>query len=214
MESVKKISLNIAAPPASNPVHESATDELTDRELVAQCQQGELDVYEHVVNRYRQRVYALAFSMLRNEQDAVEVAQETFVRAWQNIGKFRLESSVYTWLYRITTNQCIDRARRRDRRAEVALDDAVDPATSADAPEPPSTNPSPVDEVQHRELGRQIDAALRELSPEHRAVIQLREFEGLEYAEIAAAIGCNVGTVMSRLFYARKHLQKILKEQI
>lgn len=214
MEHAEKIPLNIAAPPASKPADESATDQLTDRELVAQCQQGQLDVYEHVVHRYRQRVYALAFSMLRNEQDAVDVAQETFVRAWQNLGKFRRESSVYTWLYRITTNLCIDRARRRERRAEVALDDAVDPVARADAPEPPSANSSPADEAQRRELARQIDAAVRELSPEHRAVIQLREFEGLDYAAIAQAVGCNVGTVMSRLFYARKQLQNILKETL
>jgi len=200
------MALNMPAPATSNPAHERLPDEPTDRELVEQCQRGRLDVYEHLVQRYRQRIFALAFSMLRNEQDAVEVAQDTFVRAWQNLGKFRSESSVYTWLYRITTNLCIDRARRRDRRPEVALTD--------DAPEPVAATPGPAAEAQHRELGRQIDAALAELSPEHRAVIQLREFEGLDYAEIAQAVGCNIGTVMSRLFYARKHLQKILKETI
>jgi RNA polymerase sigma-70 factor, ECF subfamily len=79
---------------------------------------------------------------------------------------------------------------------------------------PPSANPSPVDEAQRKELRGQIDAALLELSPEHRAVIQLREFDGLDYAAIAKVIGCSVGTVMSRLHYARKHLQKLLQEVI
>jgi len=206
MNNADKLALNNCAAAASHPVHETAPDEPGDRDLVARCQHGDLDAYELLVRRYRQRVFALAYSMVRHEQDATDVAQETFVRAWQNIGQFRREAAVYTWLYRITTNLCIDRARHRERRPEVALTD--------DAPEPVAKNPGPVEEAQRRELRWQIDAALAELSPEHRAVIQLREFEGLEYAEIAAAVGCNIGTVMSRLFYARKHLQNILREVI
>lgn len=214
MKNPEKVCVNRAGATPSNFVDENTTSEPSDWELVAECQCGNLEAFEPLVRRYQQRVYALAFSMLRHEQDATEVAQETFVRAWQSIRKFRSDAAFYTWLYRITTNLCIDQTRRRQRRPEVELDDAVEPAPRVDAPTPPSTNPSPVADIEQRELGRQIDAALAELSPEHRAVIQLREFEELDYAEIAQAVGCNIGTVMSRLFYARKHLRKILKETL
>jgi RNA polymerase sigma-70 factor (ECF subfamily) len=179
---------------------------------VERCQRGDLDSYEILVNRYRQRVYGLAYSMLRNEQDATDLSQETFVKAWQAIRGFKRNASFYTWLYRITTNLCIDFVRKRDRWPTVPFEEAVDPDADADVEVPPSNQPLPTDEAQRKELREQIDAALQQLSPEHRAVIQLREYDGLEYAEIAKVVGCSIGTVMSRLHYARKNLQKLLKE--
>lgn len=214
MERVEKISVNIASGAASNSVHEGAHTETGDRELVEQCQRGALDAYEVLVNRYRNKVYGLAYSMLRNEQDATDLCQETFIRGWQAIRSFKKNASFYTWLYRITTNLCIDFVRKRDRRPTVPFEEALDPETDVDMEVAPSNQPLPTDEVQRKELREQIEVALLELSPEHLAVIQLREFEGLEYAEIAKAVGCSIGTVMSRLHYARKHLQKVLKEVI
>jgi RNA polymerase sigma-70 factor, ECF subfamily len=212
MENAAKIPVNISVAGASNPVHEVLQPEINDHELVGRCQRGELEAYEVLVGRYRNKVYGLAFSMLRNEQDATDLCQEAFVRGWQAIGKFRGGASFYTWIYRITTNLAIDFVRRRDRRPTTPFEETIDPDTDASVQEPPSTNPSPVDEAQRRELREQIDAALCELSPEHRAVVQLREFDGLDYAAIAKVTGCTIGTVMSRLHYARKHLQKLLKE--
>ncbi|HUK83475.1 MAG TPA: sigma-70 family RNA polymerase sigma factor [Verrucomicrobiae bacterium] len=195
-------------------MREAVDAEPDDRELVERCQRGNLDAYGALVNRYRQRVYGLAFSMLRNPQDASDLSQETFVKAWQAIRGFKKNASFYTWLYRITTNLCIDFVRKRDRRPTVPFEEAVDPDADVEMDVAPSNQPSPTDEVRRRELREQIDAALLELSPEHRAVIQLREFDGLEYAEIAEAVGCSLGTVMSRLHYARKHLQKLLRDVI
>jgi RNA polymerase sigma-70 factor (ECF subfamily) len=212
MESAGKIPVNIPASIASNSMHESAHSEPTDRELVERCQRGDLESYEILVGRYRHRVYGLAYSMVRNEQDATDLSQETFVKAWQAIRGFKKNASFYTWLYRITTNQCIDFVRKRDRRPSVPFEEALDP--DADVEVPPSNQPLPTDEAQRKELREQIDAALQELSPEHRAVIQLREYDGLEYAAIAKVVGCSMGTVMSRLHYARKHLQKLLREAI
>ncbi|MGD0650476.1 MAG: sigma-70 family RNA polymerase sigma factor [Verrucomicrobiia bacterium] len=212
MEGAENIPVNIPASVASNSAHEGAHAEPTDRELVERCQRGDLDSYEILVNRYRQRVYGLAYSMLRNEQDATDLSQETFVKAWQAIRGFKRNASFYTWLYRITTNLCIDFVRKRDRRPTVPFEEAVDPDADADVEVPPSNQPLPTDEAQRKELREQIDAALQQLSPEHRAVIQLREYEGLQYAEIAKVLGCSIGTVMSRLHYARKNLQKLLKE--
>ena len=214
MENAAKIPVNISVAGASNPVHELSQPEINDHELVGRCQRGELEAYEVLVGRYRNKVYGLAFSMLRNEQDATDLCQEAFVRGWQAIRKFRGGASFYTWIYRITTNLAIDFVRRRDRRPTTPFEEGIDPDTDASVQEPPSTNPSPVDEAQRRELREQIDAAMCELSPEHRAVVQLREFEGLDYAAIAKVTGCTIGTVMSRLHYARKHLQKLLKEVI
>jgi RNA polymerase sigma-70 factor (ECF subfamily) len=214
MQSAEKISVNIAAGTASKSVHEGTQAEPDDRTLVERCQMGELEAYEILVGRYRQRVYSLAYGMLRNEQDATDLSQETFVKAWQAIRGFKKNASFYTWLYRITTNLCIDFVRKRDRRPTVPYEEAIDPEADADVEIAPSSQPSPSEEVRRKELRQQIDAALLELSPEHRVVIQLREFEGLDYAEIAKAVGCQMGTVMSRLHYARKHLQKLLKDVI
>ena len=213
MENAQKIPMNIPAGVASNPLREVVPTE-DDRELVGKCQRGDLDAYGVLVNRYRQRVYGLAYSMVRNEQDAVDLSQETFIKAWQAIRGFKRSSSFYTWLYRITTNLCIDSVRKRDRRPTVPLEETVDPDTDANVEIAPSNQPLPTDEIRRKELREQIDAALLELSPEHRAVVQLREFDGLDYAEIAKAVGCSIGTVMSRLHYARKHLQKLLRDVI
>jgi RNA polymerase sigma-70 factor (ECF subfamily) len=212
MEDAARIPVNIPMNAASNSAHEETQHESDDRELVERCQQGDLDAYGILVGRYRHKVYGLAFSMLRNEQDATDLSQEAFVRGWQGIRRFKKNSSFYTWIYRITTNLVIDVVRRRDRRPTTAFEEGIEPDTDPSVQEAPSTNPSPVDEAQRKELRGQIDAALLELSPEHRAVIQLREFEGLDYATIAKATGCSIGTIMSRLHYARKHLQKLLKE--
>lgn len=213
-EDVAKISVNIPETVASKSAHEVSQAESDDRDLVERCQRGDLDAYEVLVGRYRVKVYNLAFGILRNEQDATDLCQEAFVRGWQAIHSFRKDASFYTWIYRITTNLGIDFVRRRDRRPTTPLDEAIDPDVDASVQEPPSTNPSPVDEAQRRELREQIAAALLQLSPEHRVVIQLREFDDMDYAAIAKVIGCSIGTVMSRLHYARKHLQKLLKPVI
>lgn len=214
MQDAAKISVNIANDRASNPVKEIARDEPTDRQLVDRCQRGDLDAYEQLVHRYRPKVYALAFSMLHNEQDATDMAQEAFVRGWLAIGRFRKTASFYTWIYRITSNLCIDLVRHRERRPTATFEDEVSPDINLDVDMAASSNPRPNEEVRRKELREQIDAALLELTPEHRAVVQLREFDGMQYAEIARAVGCSIGTVMSRLHYARKHLQKLLKEVI
>jgi RNA polymerase sigma-70 factor (ECF subfamily) len=214
MENAAKIAVNISVGGASNPAHELSQPELSDRELVERCQRGELEAYEALVGRYRNKVYGLAFSMLRNEHDATDLCQEAFVRGWQAIRKFQKNASFYTWIYRITTNLAIDFVRRRDRRPTTPFDEGISPNTDASVQQAPSANPSPVDEAQRRDLREQIDTALRELSAEHRVVVQLREFEGLDYATIAKVTGSTIGTVMSRLHYARKHLRKLLKEVI
>ncbi len=214
MERAQKLSVNIPDDVASKSVHEGTQAEQDDRELVERCQRGDLAAYEILVGRYRQRVYSLAYSMLRNEQDATDLSQEAFIKAWRAICGFKKNASFYTWIYRITTNLGIDFVRKRDRRPTVPFEETVDPDADASVEIAPSNQPLPTDELRRKELRAQIDAALLELSPEHRVVVQLRELDGLEYAEIAKAVGCQIGTVMSRLHYARKHLQKLLRDVI
>ncbi|MCX7887547.1 MAG: sigma-70 family RNA polymerase sigma factor [Verrucomicrobiae bacterium] len=207
-----KAALNNQGRAASKQADQKVLSALSDRELVERCQRGQLEAYGELVNRYRNRVFALALSMVRNEEDATDLCQETFVKGWQAIRGFRKNASFYTWLYRIATNLCIDYARRRERRATVEFEETVDPDTDVDVEVPPSNQPLPTEEVRRRELRELIEAAIEKLSPEHRLVIQLREFEGLDYASLARVVGCSIGTVMSRLHYARKHLQKLLKK--
>ena len=137
--------------------------------------------------------------MVRNEHDARDLAQEGFLKAWHSIRKFEGRSSFYTWLNSITVNLAIESLRRRSRCLEVELDHAI-----------PSSVPSPRANYQRNEIRQHINAALAQLSPEHRAVIVLKEIEDLRYQEIAEVLNVSVGTVMSRLFYGRKKLQSIL----
>ena len=138
--------------------------------------------------------------MVDNEQDALDLAQEGFLKAWQSIHRFEGRSSFYTWLYSITVNLTIYSLRQKGRREDVELDDAL-----------PSSLPGPGVNYERTEIREQVKAALAKLSPEHRVVIVLKELEDLQYHEIAKALKLSIGTVMSRLFYGRKKLQSMLR---
>jgi RNA polymerase sigma-70 factor (ECF subfamily) len=142
----------------------------------------------------------MVYRMVCNENDAWDLAQEGFLKAWRSIQQFQGRSSFYTWLYSLTVNLTIDSLRRKGRRVEVELDDAI-----------PSSLPSPRANYHRNEIRQHINAALAQLSPEHRAVIVLKEIEDLQYQEIAKILNLSIGTVMSRLFYGRKQLQSILR---
>ena len=169
-------------------------------ELIHRSQAGDTDAFGELVTKYRAKIYTMLYGMVRNENDAWDLAQEGFLQAWRSIHKFVGRSSFYTWLYRLTVNLAIDSLRRKGRRVEVELDDAI-----------PSSLPSPRANYRRTEISEHINAALTQLTPEHRAVIFLKEIEDLQYHEIAEILGISVGTVMSRLFYGRKKLQSILR---
>jgi len=184
-----------------------------DAQLVAQCQRGDTAAFERLVTKYRNQVYATIYNLARSEEDAWDLAQETFLKAWRHVAQFRGQSKFSTWLHRIATNVTIDWVRRKRIESGVEFDDTlglhrVEPG-SATAPQPV---PLPHQRLEGREIQVRIDAALAQLTPEHRAVIVLREVDGLRYEEIAETMGCTVGTVMSRLFYARKKLQTLLHD--
>jgi RNA polymerase sigma-70 factor (ECF subfamily) len=177
-----------------------ASQQSEDEELVHRSQAGDTEAFGALVTKYRAKIFTILYGMVRNEDDAWDLAQEGFLKAWRSIHQFQGRSSFYTWLYRLTVNLAIDSLRRKGRRVEVELDDAI-----------PSSLPSPHANYRLTEIRQHINAALAVLSPEHRAVIVLKEIEDLQYQEIAEVLNVSVGTVMSRLFYGRKKLQSILR---
>jgi RNA polymerase sigma-70 factor (ECF subfamily) len=176
--------------------------ELSDWELVQKCQSGEMSAFQELVSRYHQKVFMVILGLLRNREDALEVAQETFLRAYRKIGGFQGGSSFYTWLYRIGVNLAID-AQRRQKRNPLEFRESMDSALESQD----EVARDPFAEVHDRELRENLVRAINELTPEHKAVIVLRTVEGLSYKAIGEILGCSEGTVMSRLHYARKKLQ-------
>ena len=185
----------------------------TDWDLVQQARRGDREAFRTLVERYQHKVTALATGMLRNRDDALDVVQDTFTKAYQSLDRFKGESSFYTWLYRITLNQCIDHQRRTARMPSAPLESAETPEESPtiNAARDDAERDDPLQRVHESEVGQRIRQAISELTPEHRAVILLREVEGLSYEEISRALECPKGTVMSRLHYARRQLQGRLR---
>jgi RNA polymerase sigma-70 factor, ECF subfamily len=191
----------------------SGNAEPDDRELVRRCQEGDANAFDQLVTRYRTKVYAMVYGMVQNEQDAWDLAQEGFLKAWRSIHRFKGQSSFYTWLYRIMTNVTIDSLRRKGIHGEAEFDDRITPANvDPGSRTTPSSTPLPHKKLEQGEIRQRIDEAIAKLTPEHRAVIVMKEIEDLQYNEIAEILNCSIGTVMSRLFYARRKLQNLLRD--
>jgi len=177
-----------------------ASQRSEDLELTRRSQAGDTEAFGELVSKYSTKIFTMVYCILGDENDAWDLAQEGFLKAWRSIHRFEARSSFYTWLYSITMNLTIDSLRRKGRRQEVELDDAM-----------PSFLPGPRVNCERAEIREQVNAALAQLSPEHRAVVVLKEIEDMQYREIADVLNVSMGTVMSRLFYGRKRLQSILK---
>jgi RNA polymerase sigma-70 factor (ECF subfamily) len=192
----------------------AAQADVTESELIRQAQNGNTGAFDELVGRFRNRVFGMIYNMVHNEQDAWDLAQDSFVKAWKSIGRFRGQSSFYTWLYRIVMNVTIDWLRKKQVKGSGAeFDDSIqlkdiDPASRT----VPKADALPHEKMERQEIRARIEAAIAQLSPEHRAVILMKEMEDMQYHEIAESLGCSIGTVMSRLFYARKRLQNMLRD--
>ncbi len=185
-----------------------------DNELVARCQRGDQRAFKILVERYQKRAYGIAIGVLRNPEDAMDAAQEAFVKVFRNIDGFKGDSSFYTWLYRIVVNVCIDHCRKHGKMKPVEYDETFRRKDEAAEVVPLTADTRPMHpgaRFEQQELGEVLGQALDSLSENHRAIIILREVEGLSYEEIAEAMDCHLGTVMSRLHHARKNLQKALQ---
>jgi RNA polymerase sigma-70 factor, ECF subfamily len=190
---------------SSEPINVMTTDEV----LVERAQRGEMDSFEELVNRHRDKTYARAFGLLRNEDEALDLSQEAWVKAWQRLGQFHGDSSFVTWITRIVINLCLDYLRKQKRQKTESIE-AMDHEAGGVERHLPVIMPNPTAQLEQEELRQKINRAMDQLSHEHRTVLVLHEYEDMEYKEIAKAMGCSIGTVMSRLFYARKRLASLL----
>jgi len=186
----------------------SSTD---DSRLVRAAQDGEMGAFEELVARHRDKIYARAYSMMRNEEEAIDLSQEAWVKAWQRLKQFQGDSSFATWMTRITINLCLDQLRRQKRQRSESIE-AMDEESGGVERHMPVVTVNPTEGLERGELRQRIDQALSQLSYAHRTVIVLHEFEEMEYKEIARTMGCSIGTVMSRLFYARRKMAALLSD--
>jgi len=208
-------SKQLMASAETSPVNSSDEDGPPDLDLIKSCQSGDTAAFEILVSRHRGKVFAMVQNMIKNEADAWDLSQEVFIKVWKALPKFEARAQFSTWLYRITHNVVYDWLRKRKIDSAGELDDnlldrgsiAVGSTTT------PSETARPDDAMNNRELGERINKAMDTLSPEHRETILLREVQGFDYKEIAEAMDTSLGTVMSRLYYARKKLQQLLSHE-
>ena len=186
----------------------SSADE---RVLVRSAQQGDMAAFEELVARHRDKIYARAYSMMKNEEEAIDLSQEAWVKGWQRLKQFQGESSFGTWMTRIVINLCLDQLRKQKRQRAESIE-AMDEESGGVERQMPVVTVNPTAGLERKELRQRIDRAMGQLSYEHRTVLVLHEFEEMEYKEIAKTMGCSIGTVMSRLFYARRKLAALLAD--
>jgi len=191
------------------PMTEKDHSSSEDPALVRAAQRGDMAAFEELVARHRDKVFARAFSMVRNEEEAVDLSQEAWVKGWQRLPQFLGESSFGTWITRIIINLCLDHLRKQKRQRFESIE-AMDEESGGVERQMPVVTPNPTVNLERQELRKRIDQALGQLSHEHRTVLVLHEFEEMEYKEIAKTMGCSIGTVMSRLFYARRKMAALL----
>jgi RNA polymerase sigma-70 factor (ECF subfamily) len=182
-----------------------------DQTLVRDAREGDTRAFEELVVRHRDKIYARAFSMLRNEQEAIDLSQEAWVKGWQRLNQFQGESSFGTWMTRIVINLCLDDLRRQKRQRTDSME-AMEEESGGVERQMPIIEVNPTAGLERIELRQRIDRALDQLSHEHRTVLVLHEFEEMEYKQIAKTMDCSIGTVMSRLFYARRKLAALLTD--
>src|SRR2546427_13118493 len=185
--------------------HSSAEDQ----KLVRAAQKGDMAAFEELVARHRDKIYARALSMMRNEQEAIDLSQEAWVKGWQRLKQFQGEASFGTWMTRIVINLCLDQLRKQKRQRTESIE-AMDEESGGVERHMPVVTVNPTAGLERNELRQRIDKALGQLSHEHRTVMVLHQFEELEYKEIAKRMQCSIGTVMSRLFYARRKMANLL----
>src|SRR5881275_2532465 len=185
-----------------------------DRALGRAAQKGDQRAFRALVERYQRRVVQLALGMTKDPDEAMDIAQETFVRVHRYLPSFKGDSSFFTWTYRIAMNLCLDAQRKRGRVERVDAEEG-DEAEIEAAMDPPShALAGPQRQALNEELKGKIEEALSTLSENHRAILLLREMEGLSYEELAKVLGIRKGTVMSRLFHARLKMQNKLREYL
>ena len=199
--------------PTPEPDEEGAS-EISDLTLVRRAQAEDIDAYDHLVRRYQERIYATIYHMTSNHEDANDLVQETFIKAYRALKSFKGDSSFYTWVYRIAVNKTINFLKQRKNRTQMSLNDV-----DFNAENDPDLVALVSDKTPRRDLGlvelqEKLNEAMQKLSEYHRMVVTLHDIQGLSHEEIGTIMDCNVGTVRSRLFYARQQLQAYLSDYL
>jgi RNA polymerase sigma-70 factor (ECF subfamily) len=194
------------AAPANNPLEES--------DLVQRAKRGDIAAYDDLVRRYQERIYATVYHMTANHEDANDLAQETFIKGYQALKSFKGDSSFYTWVYRIAVNKTINFLKQRKNRTYLNLNDLDFNAEHDPDLVALISDKTPRRDASLSELQEKLNAAMLKLSPVHRLVVTLHDVQGLSHDEIGKIMDCNIGTVRSRLFYARQQLQAHLSDYL
>jgi RNA polymerase sigma-70 factor (ECF subfamily) len=192
------------------PAHEEAVDLV----LVQRAQQGELAAYDELIKRYQERIYSTIYHMTSNHEDAGDLTQETFIKGFSALKSFKGDSSFYTWVYRIAVNKTINYIKARKNKSHLSLNDLDFNAEHHPDMVSLISDKTPRREAGLSELQEKLAAAMLKLSPVHRLVVTLHDVQGLPHEEIATIMDCNIGTVRSRLFYARQQLQAYLSDYL
>ena len=201
-------------PPAEVSEAESPLPPVEESELVGRARKGDLGAYDELVQRYQERIYATIYHMTSNHEDANDLAQEAFIKAFQALKSFKGGSSFYTWVYRIAVNKTINFLKQRKNRTQMSLNDLDFNAEHDPDLVALISDKTPRREAGLAELQEKLNEALQKLSEPHRLVVTLHDVQGLSHEEIAKIMDCNIGTVRSRLFYARQQLQGYLSDYL
>ena len=200
--------------PAESPGGEIPTPLAEDRKLVKKAQEGDLAAYDELIRLYQGRIYATIYHMTSNHEEANDLVQETFIKAYRALNSFKGDASFYTWVYRIGVNKTINFLKQRKNRVQMSLNDLDFNVENNPDLVALISDKTPRREIALAELQEKLNAAMQKLSEPHRLVATLHDVQGLSHEEIAKIMDCNVGTVRSRLFYARQQLQAYLSDYL
>ncbi len=187
---------------------------ISDLTLVRNAQREDVRAYDELVRRYQERIYATVYHMTSNHEDANDLVQETFIKAYRALKTFKGDSSFYTWVYRIAVNKTINFLKQRKNRAHMSLNDVDLNAENDPDLVALVSEKTPRRDLNLAELQDKLNAAMLKLSEHHRMVVTLHDIQGLSHEEIGEIMDCNIGTVRSRLFYARQQLQGYLLDYL
>lgn len=202
----------IATAPYRSTTPPSAAAEVDERDLVTKAKEGDLQAYDELVRRYQERIYSTVYHMTANHEDANDLAQESFIKAYRALKSFKGDSSFFTWVYRIAINKTINFLKQRKKRTQMSLNDLDFNAEHDPDLVALVSDKTPRRDLNLSELQERLNAAMLKLSEVHRMVVTLHDIQGLSHEEISRILDCNTGTVRSRLFYARQQLQAHLSE--
>jgi RNA polymerase sigma factor (sigma-70 family) len=214
MTAPEKANVVKAAAPAESGAKVETPEALEERRLVERSRAGDLSAYDDLIRRYQERIYGTIYHMTSNHEDANDLAQETFIKAFQALKSFKGGSSFYTWLYRIAVNKTINFLKQRKNRTGMSLNDLDFNAENDPDMVALISHKTPRREAGLSELQEKLNEAMGRLSEVHRLVVTLHDVQGVPHEEIAQIMDCNIGTVRSRLFYARQQLQGYLADYL